>query len=109
MLSRLNLTREQLRTVERSVRYEHENEVLFPGVPELLETLSRQFKLGVIANQSEGTEKRLARWRIRDPFSLVFAFRRVWPFEARSGDIPEGHLPGRVRTRAHIDGWRPAR
>ena len=73
MLSRLNLTREQLRTVERSVRYEHENEVLFPGVPELLASLSRRFKLGIIANQSEGTEKRLARWRIRDPFSLVFA------------------------------------
>ncbi len=73
MLGRLNLTREQLRTVERSVRYEHENGVLYPGVPELLETLSRKFKLGVIANQSEGTEERLARWRIRDPFSLVFA------------------------------------
>ena len=73
MIGQLNLDPEQLRTVERSVRYEHENEVLYPGVPEILKALSRQFKLGVIANQSEGTEERLARWRIRDPFSLVFA------------------------------------
>ena len=73
MIGQLNLDPEQLRTVERSVRYEHENEVLYPGVPELLASLSGRFKLGVIANQSEGTEKRLARWRIRDPFSLVFA------------------------------------
>ena len=73
MLARLSLTEDQLRPLADSARYEHENEVLYPGVPELLETLSRKFKLGVIANQSQGTEKRLARWRIRDPFSLVFA------------------------------------
>ncbi len=73
MLARLNLSEEQLRAVASSVRYEHENEILYPGVPELLASLSRRFKLGVIANQSEGTEDRLARWRIRDPFSLVFA------------------------------------
>ena len=73
MLARLNLTEEQLRIVSSSVRYENDHEVLYPGVPEILETLSRQFKLGVIANQSEGTEKRLAHWHIRDHFSLVFA------------------------------------
>ena len=73
MLADLDLSDDRIRTVERSVRYEHENEILYPGVPELLASLSRRFKLGVIANQSEGTEDRLARWRIRDPFSLVFA------------------------------------
>ena len=73
MLARLDLPDERICTVERSVRCEHENEVLYPGVPEILKALSRQFRLGVIANQSEGTEERLVRWRIRDCFPLVFA------------------------------------
>ena len=73
MLSRLDLSEDQIRTLADSARYEHENEVLYPGVPEFLASLSGRFKLGVIANQSEGTEERLARWRIRNTFSLVFA------------------------------------
>ena len=73
MLSRLDLSEDQIRTLADSARYEHENEVLYPGVAELLASLSRRFKLGVIANQSEGTETRLVQWRIRDTFSLVFA------------------------------------
>ncbi len=55
------------------MRYAKEKERLYPGVPELLSELSRRFKLGVIANQSEGTEARLARWAIRQHFSGVFA------------------------------------
>jgi HAD superfamily hydrolase (TIGR01549 family) len=73
MLARLDLTEEQRRVVASSVRYEKEREVLYPGVPEILETLSRKFRLGVIANQSEGTEERLSDWGIRDHFTLVFA------------------------------------
>ena len=73
MLDRLNLTGDQIRTLADSARYEHEYEVLYPGVPEALEALSRQFKLGVIANQSEGTEKRLSDWGIRNRFSAVLA------------------------------------
>ena len=73
MLDRLDLTGEQRHAVASAVRYEKSHEELYPGVPEMLETLSRKFRLGVIANQSEGTEKRLVNWRIRDHFSLVFA------------------------------------
>lgn len=73
MLARLDLTEDQRGAVASAVRYAKELEVLYPGVPEMLETLSRQFRLGVIANQSDGTEKRLAQWRIRGYFSLVFA------------------------------------
>lgn len=72
MLARLNLSHDQVATVMDSDRYVKENEVLYPGVPELLATLSEQLKLGVIANQPRGTEGRLVRWRIRDYFSLIF-------------------------------------
>ncbi len=73
MLARLDLTEEQRRAVAGAVRYAKELEGLYPGVPETLEILSRKFRLGVIANQSEGTEKRLSDWGIRDRFSVVLA------------------------------------
>ena len=50
-----------------------ENEVLYPGVPDLLLTLSKRFHLGVIANQSQGTEVRLVQWGVREHFSLIIA------------------------------------
>ncbi len=73
MLARLDLTEEQRGAAGSAGRYEKEREVLYPGVPEMLETLSPKFRLGVIANQSEGTEKRLSDWGIRDHFSIVLA------------------------------------
>lgn len=73
MLARLDLKEEQRRAVASAVRYAKEREVLYPRVPEILETLSREFRLGVIANQSEGTQDRLSDWGIRDHFSMVLA------------------------------------
>lgn len=73
MLARLDLAEEQRRAIASAVRYAKELEVLYPGVPEMLETLSRKFRLGVVANQSEGTDKRLSEWGIRGHFSIVLA------------------------------------
>ena len=73
MLARLELPEDRICTLADSARYEHEYEVLYPGVPKILEALAQRFKLGVIANQSEGTENRLVRWGIHDHFSHVFA------------------------------------
>ncbi|MDE2997701.1 MAG: HAD family hydrolase [Gemmatimonadota bacterium] len=73
MLARLDLTEDQRHAIESAARYAKERELMYPGVPEMLETLSRKFRLGVIANQSEGTEKRLSDWGIRDRFSVVLA------------------------------------
>lgn len=73
MLARLDLTEEQRREVASANRYVKELEELYPGVPDTLDTLSRKFRLGVIANQSEGTEKRLSDWGIRHRFSIVLA------------------------------------
>ena len=73
MLARLGLSKSQIAEVRSSVRYAKENERVYPGVPELLASLAEFYKLGVIANQSEGTEARLADWDIRQHFSVVFA------------------------------------
>ena len=73
MLEGLNLTDSQITPIMDSDSYATENEVLYPGVPDLLSVLSKHFRLGVIANQSKGTEERLVRWGIREYFSTVFA------------------------------------
>jgi HAD superfamily hydrolase (TIGR01549 family) len=73
MLMHLGLSEDQLAAIKGSVRYAKENEKPYPGVSELITTLATRFKLGVIANQSKGTEMRLAQWGLRDQFSLVFA------------------------------------
>ncbi|MBQ8576382.1 MAG: cytidine deaminase [Clostridia bacterium] len=51
--------------------YRHELERLYPGVPELLADLSRDFRLGVIANQETGLEERLENFGIRQYFDIV--------------------------------------
>jgi HAD superfamily hydrolase (TIGR01509 family) len=53
------------------VEYSHRRERLYPGVPELLRELNRSFRLGLIANQSSGTERRLVDFRIREFFDVV--------------------------------------
>lgn len=73
MLARRGLSNDRINEIRISTRYAKEKERLYPGVPELLAMLSSQFKLGIIANQSEGTESRLTQWAIRGYFSIVFA------------------------------------
>lgn len=51
--------------------YRKEYEVLEEEAPEILKKLSGQYSLGIIANQSEGLEKRLEEWGIRRYFSVV--------------------------------------
>lgn len=48
-------------------------EKLYDGVPQLLKRLSGRYKLGVIANQSLGTEQRLKKFGIRDYFDVIIA------------------------------------
>ena len=109
MLARLDLTEEERRAVASAVRYAKELEVLYPCVPEMLETLSRKFRLCVIANQSEGTEKRLSDWGIRDRFSVVLASAELGLSKPDPRIFGAAVSQCGVRTRRHIDGWRPAR
>lgn len=48
-------------------------EKLYDGVPQLLKQLSGKYKLGIIANQSLGTEQRLISFGIRDYFDVIIA------------------------------------
>ena len=52
MLEGLGLSEDQIDTVSRAVRYGKEEEVLFPGVPEVLAALAEHYTLAVMANQS---------------------------------------------------------
>ncbi len=53
--------------------WRHDLEVLYPDVKEILPKLYQKYKLGIIANQDFGTEKRLAAFDIRQYFDLVIA------------------------------------
>lgn len=53
------------------VRWPKEYECLYPGIPELLDQLEGMYKMGIIANQSMGTEERLTGWGIRQYFDVI--------------------------------------
>ncbi len=71
--SRLGLPEALVQAIRRDIAYDHGRERLYPGVEALLGRLSKSHRLGVIANQSTGTEERLRRLGIRDAFSVVAA------------------------------------
>lgn len=55
------------------VRWIKELEKLYPESQEVLQSLHGRYKLGIIANQSAGTEERLVQFGIRDYFDVVVA------------------------------------
>lgn len=55
------------------VRWLKELEKLYPESKEVLQALHGRYKLGIIANQSAGTEERLVQFGIRDYFDVVVA------------------------------------
>lgn len=48
-------------------------EKLYPETPAVLEKLAQKYKLGIIANQVEGTQKRIDDWGIGKYFDVVVA------------------------------------
>ena len=55
-----------------------DDEVPYPDVEEILKYLCEKgYKLGVIANQSEGTAKRLDKWRLLKYIEVVAASAEV--------------------------------
>ena len=52
-------------------------ERMYEGVPELLESLVDRYRLGIIANQSMGTEQRLANYGIRQYFDIIMSSDEV--------------------------------
>ena len=55
----------------RRVPYFCEEDRLYPDAEAVLKALSKQYALGVIANQDKGLEERLSAWSIRPFFSMV--------------------------------------
>lgn len=55
------------------MQWHSEYEKLYKGTQEVLETLHRKYKLGIIANQILGTEQRLANFGIRHFFDVIAA------------------------------------
>lgn len=51
--------------------YMREYETLYPEVREELDILRGNYKLGIVANQSEGLEKRLCKYGIREYFDII--------------------------------------
>jgi HAD superfamily hydrolase (TIGR01549 family) len=70
-LLRLGVPEDLAHELRTAARYDHRLERLYAGVPDLLATLSGSFRLGVIANQSLGTEQRMREYGIRDFFTVV--------------------------------------
>lgn len=56
-----------------NIRWPKELEKLYPESQEVLQALHGRYKLGIIANQSAGTEERLVQFGIRDYFDVVVA------------------------------------
>ena len=50
-----------------------DDEVVYDGAEECLETLSKKFKIGIIANQSLGSERRLEKFGLMKYIDLVVA------------------------------------
>ena len=59
--------------ISKFAPYDAVGEVLYPEAKAVLKALSEKYKLGIIANQPEGTEKRLIKYGIRPYFSLILS------------------------------------
>lgn len=55
----------------KHTKWHKEDEVLFPETKNCLESLSKKYNLGVIANQSLGLKERLENWGILKHFDVV--------------------------------------
>lgn len=56
-----------------NVGWVKELEKLYPESPEVLQALYGRYKLGIIANQSAGTEERLVQFGIREYFDVIIS------------------------------------
>jgi HAD superfamily hydrolase (TIGR01549 family) len=69
-IAKLTDDRDLRRTAELDARYPKELESPYDGAEEILRTLSSRYRIGIIANQSAGTEERLAKWGLM-PFVSI--------------------------------------
>lgn len=68
----------------KSAPYRHEFEKLYNNVDYILQSLSQKYKLGIIANQTDGLVERLSSWGILKYFSLIIS---SWDYQIMKPDI----------------------
>ncbi|WP_270170726.1 HAD family hydrolase [Paenibacillus sp. SYP-B4298] len=71
VLEDLITSREHWHAIREGVAYKKQLEQPFPGVSSLLQRLSERYCLGVIANQSEGTQQRLDGYGLSAYFQVI--------------------------------------
>lgn len=80
----------QYRTVEKkfgflkAAPYRHELEKLYDKADFVLQALAQKYKLGIIANQTDGLKDRLRAWEISKYFSFIIS---SWDYQIMKPDI----------------------
>ena len=76
-------------------------EKLYPESQEVLQSLHGRYKLGIIANQSEGTEERLVQFGIREYFDVIVSSaeegvskpdKRIFELALQRAEIGRAHV-----------------
>jgi HAD superfamily hydrolase (TIGR01549 family) len=65
------------RAIEADARYPKELEALYEGAEQALRSLASRYRIGVIANQSAGTEERLTNWGLMPLISVCLSSAEV--------------------------------
>jgi len=60
-----------------TIKWPNHLEKVYEDVPQILEKLKQKYKLGIIANQSMGTEERLIKYNIRQYFDIIISSAEV--------------------------------
>lgn len=68
----------------KSATYRHELEKLYDNADLILQSLSEKYKLGIIANQTDGLVDRLNSWGILKYFSFIIS---SWDYQIMKPDI----------------------
>lgn len=68
----------------KAAPYRHELEKLYDNADLVLHLLSQRYKLGIIANQTDGLVERLNSWGISKCFSFIFS---SWDYQIMKPDI----------------------
>lgn len=70
-LPELNLNSEKITAIVDDLVYNYDNFILFPNVKEVLATLSKKYKLGIISDTYPSTKKVLAHFDILQYFTAI--------------------------------------
>jgi HAD superfamily hydrolase (TIGR01549 family) len=76
-IAKLTDDAELRRLIEAGTHYAKELETPYDGARQILGMLSSRYRIGVIANQSPGTEARLTKWGLMPPVSVCLSSAEI--------------------------------